>query len=106
KAPGRIEDGFDPHLNHQIGLRELHRHQLSLLDADAMLARETAAKFDAEPQNCFARNFGFAGLVWIVGVVKDQRVKIAVASVENVRDLQAILSADLTDAGQRVRKLS
>ena len=62
------------------------RHQLALLDADAVLAGEAAADFDAEAQNVFACLLGFALLVRIVDVVEDQRMHVAVAGVEDVGD--------------------
>ena len=66
---------------------ELRRHQLAFLDADAVLAGQTAAKLDAEPQNGCARNFRPVGFIGAVGIVENERVEIAVAGVEDVRDL-------------------
>ena len=72
------------HLLCQIFRRELAIHQLALLDADAVLAGEAAADFDAEAQNVFACLLGFALLFRIVDVVEDQRMHVAVAGVEDV----------------------
>src|SRR5260370_24966803 len=45
----RVEGAFQPLLLVEIDLAEHLRHQVALLDADAMLAGEDAAEFDADP---------------------------------------------------------
>src|ERR1700735_896084 len=44
----RIEGAFQAHLLVEIGLVEHHRHEVALLDADAMLAGQDTADLDAE----------------------------------------------------------
>ena len=97
---------LDAHLHVEVGRRELRRHQLAFLDADAVLAGEAAAELDAEPQDSCARKFRPVGLFGAVGIVENQRMEIAVAGVEDVGDLQAVLGADLADPRQRVRQLA
>ena len=48
----------DPHLLLEIGLRELAPHQVALLDADAVLARQAAADLHAELEDVVARRLG------------------------------------------------
>ena len=59
----RVERAFDPLLLVQVDLGEHRRHQVALLDADPVLARQNAADLDAEPQDVVAellRAFQFA----------------------------------------------
>ena len=51
EQPFRVEHGLDPHLQGKLGGRELHRHQIALLDADAVLAGQAAADLDAQLQD-------------------------------------------------------
>ena len=51
KEPLRVEHGLDPHLHAKVGRRELHAHQVALLDADAVLSREAAADVDTQLQD-------------------------------------------------------
>jgi hypothetical protein len=45
-----VERAFEPLLVREVDLREHRRHQVALLDADAMLAGQNAADVDAEFQ--------------------------------------------------------
>src|SRR4030081_2253177 len=47
----RVERAFQPLLLVEIDLAEHLRHQVALLDADAMFAGEDTAKFDADPKD-------------------------------------------------------
>ena len=69
---------------------ELHRHQVALLDADAVLAGQAAADLDAQLQDVGAEVLRLVEAVGIVGVEHDQRMQVAVAGVEDVGDLQAV----------------
>ena len=46
-----VERAFEPLLLIEIDLGKHHRHQIALLDADAMLAGQHAADLDAQPQD-------------------------------------------------------
>ena len=50
---------------------ELMRHQIALLDADAMFAGEAAAEIDAELQQVIARRLGLGLFGFVVDVVED-----------------------------------
>ena len=45
----RVEGAFQPLLLVEIDLAEHFRHQVALLDADAMFAGKDAAEFDTDP---------------------------------------------------------
>ena len=89
----RIEGAFDAHLLVEIDLGEHLRHQVALLDADAMLAGQHAADLDAEPQDVGAEFLGVLELAGLVGVEQDQRMQIAVAGMEHIDDAQAVCLA-------------
>ena len=85
-----IEGALEPLLLVEIGLRELHRHQIALLDADAVLAGQYAADLDAAPENIGAEFFGPLELIGIIGVVTDQRMQIAIAGMEYIGHAQLV----------------
>ena len=76
----------------EIDLGEHHRHQIALLDADAVLAGQHAADLDAELQDLGAEMLGALQFARLVGVVEDQRMQIAVAGMEHVGDSAARIS--------------
>ena len=62
-----VEGAFDALLLIEIDLGKHHRHQVALFDADAVLAGEHAADFDAQPQDIGAELLGafeLAGHCW------------------------------------------
>src|SRR5439155_21530952 len=85
-----IEGAFDPLLLGEVGLVEHRRHQVALLDADAMLAGQHAADLDAQPQDVGAELLGALELARPIGVVEDERVEIAVAGMKDVGDAQLV----------------
>src|SRR3954468_5138376 len=89
EQPCRIEHGPDAHLLLKVLRGELDRHQVALLDADAMLACETAAHLDAELQNILPRRFGLLQLARLVDVEHDIRVQVAIASMEDSGHLES-----------------
>ena len=87
-----IEGAFDPLLLLEIGFAEHVRHQVSLFNADAMLAGQHPADLDAQAQDVVAEFLGPFEFARIVGVVKDERVQIPVAeSLESSAPLAATL---------------
>src|SRR5579864_7703686 len=84
EQPLRIEGAFEALLLVQVNLVEHGRHEIALLDADAMLAGENTADLDAEAQNVGAEGLRPLELALVVGVVEDERVEIPVAGVEYV----------------------
>src|SRR3546814_14450854 len=88
----------------QVVLGEQNRHQVALLDADAVLAGQDAADLDAEAQDVGAEGFGLVQFARPVGVAEDQRVQIAVACMEDVGDAQSVLFGKLRDAFMHLRQ--
>ena len=86
EQPVRIEGAFEALLMRQVAFVEHRPHQVALLDADPVLAGQHAADLDAEPQDVGAKGLGALDLAGLVGVVKNQRMKIAVAGMKDVRD--------------------
>src|SRR5258708_5382528 len=65
-----------------------------------MLAGQRAADRDAEGHNFDARRDYTLKLFAIALVKKNERMKIAIASVKNISDAQIIFAADFFDAAQ------
>src|SRR5262249_158885 len=76
-----VEGALGPLLLVEVGFREHRRHQVALLDADAVLAGEHAADLDAQPQDVGAERLGAVELARLVGIVEDERMQVAVAGV-------------------------
>src|SRR5882724_9985252 len=100
----RIERAFQPLLLIEIDLAEHFRHQIALLDADAMFAGQDAAKLDATAQDVGAEGFRPLHLAGLVGVVEDQGMQIAVAGVKHVGDAETVLLRKLADAREGFRQ--
>src|SRR5262249_10946643 len=71
----RIEGAFQSLLLVQVDLVEHRRHEIALLDADAMLAGEHAAHLDAIAQDVRAEFLGALELARVVGIIEDQRME-------------------------------
>lgn len=100
----RVEGAFQTLLLVEVDLAEHFRHQIALLDADAVLAGEHAAELDAGAQDVGAEGFGALDLAGLVGIVEDQRMQIAVAGMEHVGATKLVLFRELADARQRLRQ--
>ena len=100
-----VEGAFQPLLLVEIDLGEHHRHQVALLDADAVLAGQHAADLDAELEDLGAELLGAVEFAGLVGVVEDERMQIAVAGMEHVGDAQAVFLRQLRDAREHQRQL-
>ena len=105
-----IECAFQALLMRQVAFVKHRPHQVALFDADPVLAGQDAADLDAEPEDIGAKGLGTLDLIGFVGVVKNQRVKISIASVKYVRDCEPVLlrqrphpCEDLGEAGARDR---
>ena len=90
----------------EVDLGEHRRHQVALLDADAVLAGEHAADLDAQLQDVGAERLGALQLARLVGVVEDQRMQVAVAGMEHVGDAQAVLLRQFAHAREHQRQLA
>src|SRR3954451_12705984 len=102
----RVEGAFQPLLLVEIDLREHLAHEIALLDPDAVLAGQNAAEFDAAAQNVGAKSFSALHFAGLVGVVKDQRMQIAVAGVKYIGDPQTVFRRKITDARQCFRQFA
>src|ERR1700688_863793 len=84
----RIEGAFQPLLLIQVDLVEHRVHEIALLDADPMLARQNAANMNTEPEDLRAKRLSPVQFTRLVGVIKDQRMKVAVTGVKDVGHAQ------------------
>ena len=81
-----VEGALESLLLIQVSLTELYLHQIALLDADAVLAREYAANLDAVAEDVGSKGLGLLDLPGQVCVIADQGVQVAIAGVEDVGD--------------------
>src|SRR3954469_9873989 len=95
EQPCRIEHGPDTHLLLKVLRRELDRHQVALLNADPVLAGETAADLDTELEDLLASCFSLLQLAGLVDVKHDIRVQVAVTRMQDSGDPETVTSADL-----------
>src|SRR5437016_3409961 len=82
---------------------ELARHQLVLFHADAVLACDRAARFDAPDQDLFARRARLFEVAGLARVEENDRVQVAIAGVEDVADGEAVALGDFADELQCAR---
>src|SRR3954453_18977862 len=85
-----VESAFQPLLLVEIDFSEHFPHQVTLLDTDAVLTCQHAAKLHAAAKDIGAKGFGPLHLAGLVSVIEDERMQIAVAGMEDVRDAQTI----------------
>src|SRR5713226_8451646 len=99
-----IEGVVDAAHEIEIGIGEEERHKLGFFHADAVLAGERAADFDAIADDFGGGPEGAFELLFVARIEEHDGVEVAVAGVEDVADLKAELIADLADAAQSLRK--
>src|SRR5258708_25732014 len=104
EQPVGVEGAFEAQLLVEIDLVEHDRHEIALLDADAVLAGEDAADLDAEAQDIGAERLGALELARLVGIVKDQRMEVAVAGMNDVGDAQPIVVRQHPHPRQHLRQ--
>src|SRR6185436_5848509 len=85
-----VERTFDPLLLIEVDLREHYRHQVALLYADTVFAREHAADFDTQLEDLGAEFLGFLQLARNICVIENERMQIAVPGMKNIGDAQAV----------------
>src|SRR6266850_2317631 len=100
-----IERGLEALHQREVGRREDERHEVGLLEADAVLARDRAADLRAHLHDLGAGGDDTRLLTGLARVVEDVRVQVAVARVEHVADAQAVRGHDLVHAREHVRQL-
>ena len=101
--PVRVKRASQPVEALEVALREHGRHLALLVDADAVLAGDRAAKVEARAEDQIGQLLGALGFSGRGRVVADQGVKVSVAGVEDVGDLKSMLCCQLFDAAQRLR---
>ena len=95
-----IECAFQALLMRQVAFVKHRPHQVTLFDADPVLASQDAADLDTEPEDIGAKGLGTLDLAGLVGVVKNQRVKIAIAGVKDVCHRESMPVRESTYARQ------
>ena len=75
EQPLLIEGAFDALLVLHVDLGEHHRHQVPLLDPDAMLAGEHAADLDAQLEDVGPERLRALQLARLIGIVEDERME-------------------------------
>ena len=89
----------------EVVVGEEQRHQVALFQADAVLAGDGAAHFDAELHHFVGGGDDAGELLRVAGVKEDGGVEVAVAGVEDVADLEAVAGGDFVHRAQRLRQL-
>ena len=84
--------------------RELASHEIPLLDPHPVLAGQASPHLHAEFQDLGTASLGPGQRFRIPDIEQDQRMQIAVAGVEDVRDPQSVAVGDLGHPAQRVRQ--
>ncbi len=100
-----IEGVVDAAHEIEIDIGEEERHELGFFHADAVLAGERAADFDAIADDFGGGLEGAFELLFVARIEEHDGMEVAVAGVKNVADLKAVLIADLLDAAESLREL-
>src|SRR6266498_1562742 len=103
--PVRVERRPDRRHHGEIGLGEHLRHRAGLVAADTVLAGDRPALLDAHLDDRGGQVLGPLGLPGNRCVVQDERMEVAVAGMEHVRDAEAGFLGHLPDPGQRGAQL-
>ena len=85
-----IECCFDAVKLRQFAAAELHTHLIDLLHTHAMLAGNRAANGNTHLQNARTHRFGCVQFTWLVGIVQNQRMQIAVARMKHIGHGQTV----------------
>lgn len=91
EQPVWIEGVLDQMKLPEFGGRELHAHLVDLLDTDAMFAGDGAAYLHAQFENPVAEFLRAFELSWAIGIVKDERMQVAIAGVKHVGNGKSVL---------------
>src|SRR6266699_1077293 len=98
-----IEGVVDAAHEVEIGVGEKKRHQLGLFHADAVFAGECATNFHAIADDFRGGLHGMFELPPIARIVENDGMKVVVAGVENIANVETISRADMADAATRSR---
>src|SRR5262249_58193401 len=102
---GGVERRTQPQHHRQVLRREQLRHEVDLLDADAVLPGDAAAAADALLQDFVARRQHPLYLFAVALVEQQDRMDVAVAGLEALAAAQVVLLPDAVDLAQDVWQL-
>src|SRR5215204_1245848 len=105
REAGGIERAAQPLERVEVGLAEHLRHVLLLVDADAVLAGDRAARLQARVEDPAGELLGALGLALVAAVEADERMEVAVAGVEDVGDDHPVLLRQRVDRLQHLGQL-
>ena len=97
-----IEHLVHPRLRIEVVGREHPAHEVALLDADAVLARQHPAGFDRGEHDLLARGVHLLEHAGLARVERQQRMEVAVARVEHVQHPQTTRRGDLVDSTEHL----
>jgi len=100
-----IEGAFDPDLIGEIDFIEHCRHQIAFFDTNTMLTGEHTTNLYAKAQNIGAKRFGAFEFALTIGVIKNDRMQVAVARMKDIRHLQSMAFRQFAHSGQYMRQL-
>src|SRR5262245_21880347 len=100
----RVEDPPEPVHEVQVGVRVLERKVLRLVQRDPVLAGHRATHGNARAQELLVRRLRALELIGYAIVVEDERVEVAIARVEDVRDLDAVTGANGKELAHDLRQ--
>src|SRR5210317_2125874 len=83
-----------------LWLCELDAHFTEFFDADAVFTGDGSATLDAQLQNPATQLLGSFEFALVAGIVKNQRVQVAVTGVKHVGHGQTVLLRELPYPGQ------
>src|SRR5262245_40977059 len=90
EQPLGVKSAFHALLLIKVEFRKHRRHQIPLLNANAVLSGKNAANLDTKFKDVCAEFLGPLQLAGHIGVVENKRMQIAVAGMENIGNTQAI----------------
>lgn len=103
QQPFRIEGALQALLLIEVYGAEHDLHEVALLHADPVLARQHATDGNAELQDVGAKRLGSFKFARLVRIVEDERMQIAVSGMKDVGDPQSILLRHIPHPGQDLR---
>ena len=86
-----IKRTFNALLLIHIIFREHRAHEVTLLDANAMLTGQHTANLDTHFKNFGTKIFGGFQLARFIGIIQNQRMQVTVTGMENIGDTKAVL---------------
>src|SRR5262245_3356819 len=101
----RVEGRAQPQHQRQVLRREQSRHEVDLLDANAVLSCHTAPLANTLLEDLMTGGQHAFHLVRVALVKKQDRMQVTVASMEDIADPDIVFFADALDLAEHVRQL-